>query len=72
MKDELEAGADPATLFLARTSAFSLEVQRLGSARFRIAFGCHPGPLVGDGGVWRVEYDAHGDAKCVAESQWIS
>jgi hypothetical protein len=51
---------------------YLLEVKGRGR-KFRIMFGCCPGPPVGDGGWWNVEF-AEDDslARCEGEGMWIS
>ena len=41
--------------------------------KFRIAFGCVPGPMVGDGAEWDVEFDKAGRViRIEPDTMWIS
>ncbi|MEO8484299.1 MAG: hypothetical protein ABI634_18970 [Acidobacteriota bacterium] len=52
---------------------FWLEAQELVPQRFEVKFGCLPGPMVGDGGEWVVEFDAAGKViECKGGAMWMS
>ena len=38
---------------------FTLDVKQKSESSFKIAFGCIPGPNVGDGGEWKVCFDGN-------------
>lgn len=60
-------------LFTADDFEYSLEVAILDGGRFRIAFGCQPGPEVGDGGEWEVSFRGDGTVESVTpEGLWTS
>ena len=71
--EHLDAGGTIESLFGAEDSSYSLHVKRLGPLRFRIAFRCVPGPMVGDGGEWEVEFDDEGRVvTCFGDVLWMS
>ena len=56
-----------------RTSGYFLDVTSRGRDRFEISFGCHPGPLTGDGATWDVVFDTAGRVvSCEERTRWIS
>ena len=74
VNQELDAGRDLATVLLGEhdDDGYLLEVKGRGR-KFRIFFGCCPGPLAGDGGRWDVTFDTDGRVlSCEGREMWIS
>ena len=70
---DLDAGATPEVIFLTGEERdFYLHVKGRGR-KFRIEFGCVPGPMVGDGGEWNLEFDKDGKVvRCEIDTLWRS
>ena len=51
---------------------YTLSVVRRSEASYRIEFGCHAGPLAGDGGEWFVAFNGDEVKTIRAVSAWMS
>jgi hypothetical protein len=73
INEELDQGKDPAAVLLDGDEyGYSLHVKGRGR-RFRIEFGCCPGPMLGDGGSWNVEFDQAGAVvRCEGDVMWMA
>ena len=73
MSKELKAGRRPEDLLLEGDEyGYILDVEPIGMQRYRIAFGCHPGPEVGDGGEWEVRFEGDVVAGITEGISWVS
>jgi hypothetical protein len=73
VNEELDKGANLEELLSHAKHGYQLDVRVLASRLFLIRFGCSPGPMVGDGGEWRVEFDDKGAViACDCLSEWVS
>jgi hypothetical protein len=70
--DWLDHGATIDTIFQ-KGKGYSISARELAPRQFEIHFGCVPGPMLGDGGSWIVEFDESGAVtRCEGQEVWIS
>jgi hypothetical protein len=68
----LDQGATLSTI-LRESEGYSISARELSPRQFEIHFGCTPGPMLGDGGSWIVEFDESGAVmRCEGDEVWIS
>jgi hypothetical protein len=68
----LDQGATLSTIFQ-ESEGYSISARELSPRQFEIHFGCTPGPMLGDGGSWIVEFDESGAVRrCEGQEVWIS
>ena len=61
VNEELDAGRTLDELFgVGSVNGYSLQVEKLSVDTYRIEFGCHAGPMDGDGGEWEVVFTPSG------------
>lgn len=74
VNEHLDKGATLEAIFLdGEEFGFTLHAKRVARDRFQIAFGCSPGPMIGDGGEWDVRFGQDGAVlECVAGMVWMS
>ncbi len=74
MSEKLSAGSDIYEIFLTGEEfGFTLSSTPIEENLFQIEFGCQAGPLAGDGGEWKVQYNPDGSvSKVVPGSMWIA
>ncbi|KXK27600.1 MAG: hypothetical protein TR69_WS6001000044 [candidate division WS6 bacterium OLB20] len=82
-QDHLKEGKSIKELFTKHSSPFGItdeavyghyiKAHKLSEKRYQIEFGCHAGPLAGDGGTWIVEFDKDDKVvSCDQVGRWIS
>ncbi len=72
INEDLDRGVQLEAILSDPANGYSLTAKGRGR-RFVVEFGCSPGPLVGDGGTWTVEFDECGAVtRLEPDSQWIS
>lgn len=53
------------------SGSYSISARELAPRQFEIHFGCTPGPMLGDGGSWIVEFDESGAVtRCEGREVW--
>lgn len=74
INEELDRGRElEAALVEGGEDGYHLAVTRLAPDRFRVEFGCVPGPGLGDGGAWEVRFDRAGNVvSCWTGIAWTS
>jgi hypothetical protein len=70
----LDAGESIEDLFFTGEElGYELSAKKLGTSRYRIAFGCVAGPLAGDGGQWEALFNDEGAVVEVSSvSLWMA
>jgi hypothetical protein len=68
----LDQGATISAIFQG-SEGYSISARELAPRQFEIHFGCVPGPMVGDGGSWIVEFDESGAVmRCEGREVWMA
>jgi hypothetical protein len=70
--ESLDRGATLDAIFR-KGEGYFISARELAPRQFEIHFGCAPGPMLGDGGSWIVEFDEAGAVtRCEGQEAWIS
>lgn len=73
INEQLDEGQSLDEIFFTEwREGYELSAVRIGDSTFKIAFGCHAGPLAGDGGEWRVAFVGNDVRALLGGTYWIS
>jgi hypothetical protein len=68
----LDQGATLSAIFQ-ESEGYSISARELAPRQFEIHFGCTPGPMLGDGGSWIVEFNESGAVtRCEGGEVWMA